>query len=337
MIVHGEKLRVAIVGFGKMGVLHGALVNATGLGEVVAVVDRERRILRALGRLFRGRVRAFDDIGELRDLGVDVVFITTPIPTHYPLAVKSLDLGIKGLFVEKTLTDSAQRSREVSEKASSMGIVNAVGFQKRFMPTFRRFREIINGLEPGRIKEVRAYAYSEDFLGVNRSVGLLEPRGGVLRDLGSHAIDLLTWIFGNEAKVLGTDIVASGDAPCGEVIIRMVINGVDSVVNTSWCKEGYRVPEVGVRVVTDDGEFFVNDYELIIKGPGGSRKIYSAELEEPVKYLLGAPEYYLEVEGFLRAVVNGGGFAGADFRDGVIVDSIIDEAIRAYHAHTGGG
>ena len=333
-IVRGERLRVAIVGFGKMGVLHGALVNATGLGEVVAVVDRERRILKALDRLFRGKVKVVEDISELGGLGVDVVFVTTPIPTHYSLAIKSLDLDIKGLFVEKTLTDNVQRSYEVSEKASAMGVVNAVGFQKRFMPTFRRFREIINELEPSRIKEVRAYAYSEDFLGINRSVGLLEPRGGVLRDLGSHAIDLLTWIFGDEVKVLDTNIITSGDAPCGEVVVKMVINGIDSVINTSWCKEGYRVPEVGVRVVTDRGEFFVNDYELIIKDSGGSKKIYSAELEEPVKYLLGAPEYYLEVENFLKAVVNGGGFTGANFRDGLIADSIIDEVIMTYHAHT---
>ncbi len=214
MMSREEKLKVAIVGFGKMGVLHGALVNATGLGEVVAIVDRERRILKSLDRLFHGRVRAVEDLGELRDLEIDVVFITTPIPTHYPLAIKSLDLGIRGLFIEKTLTDSAQRSREVLEKVSSMGVVNAVGFQKRFMPTFKRFKDIVTKLEPDNIREVRAYAYSEDFLGVNRPVGLLETRGGgVLRDLGSHAIDLLTWIFGSEIKVLNMDIKASSDAP----------------------------------------------------------------------------------------------------------------------------
>ncbi len=68
----------------------------------------------------------------------------------------------------------------------------------------------------------------------------------------------------------------------------MVINGVESVVNTSWCKEGYRVPEVGIEVITDSGEFFVNDYKLVINDSGISKKIYSAQLEEPVKYLLGA-------------------------------------------------
>mgnify|MGYP001773048265 CR=1 FL=1 len=335
MTNHEERLRVAIIGFGKMGVLHGALVNATGLGEVVAIVDRERKILKSLNRLFHGRVKAVEDLNELRDLGIDAVFITTPIPTHYPLAVRSLDLGIKGLFVEKTLTDSAQRSSEIHERVSTMGIANAIGFQKRFMPTFRRFREIVSKLEPGNIREVRAYAYSEDFLGINRSVGILEPRGGVLRDLGSHAIDLLTWLFGSEVKVLDMGISIGSDAPCGEVVVKMVVNGIDSVVNTSWCKEGYRVPEIGMRVITDSGELFVNDYELLINDFGMSKKIYSAQLEENVKYLLGAPEYYTEVEDFLRAVINGGGFTGAGFRDGLIVDSIIDEIIKTYHAHTG--
>ncbi len=32
--------------------------------------------------------------------------------------------------------------------------------------------------------------------------------------------------------------------------------------------------------------------------------------------------------------MNGGEFTGASFRDGLIVDSIIDEAISIYHAHT---
>ncbi|ADY01251.1 oxidoreductase-like protein [Vulcanisaeta moutnovskia 768-28] len=330
-----DKVRVAIIGFGKMGVLHGALVNATGLGEVVTIVDKDEKIIKALRRLFRGRVSIVTSIDELTD--VDAVFITTPIPTHYALAKSSLKLDIKGLFVEKTLTDSGAKSRELLKDAASRGIVNAVGFQKRFIPTFRYLREWVQSVDVSRIKAIRAYAYSEDFLGVNRSVGLLEPRGGVLRDLASHAIDLLFWLFGyTKAEIHNVNIEKTNDAPCGEVTVRVLISDIDTTVSTSWCKEGYRVPEVGIDIVTDDGEVIANDYEVVIKNGGNIKKVYAAELEEPVKYLLGAPEYYREVEEFLKSVVRGKGFDGATFNDAVLIDEFIDEALRVHNARTSG-
>ncbi|MGC9180785.1 MAG: Gfo/Idh/MocA family protein [Vulcanisaeta sp.] len=330
-----DKVRVAIVGFGKMGVLHGALVNTTGLGEVVTIVDKDEKIIKALRRLFHGRVNIVTSIDELTD--ADAVFITTPIPTHYALAESSLKLDIKGLFVEKTLTDSGAKSRELLKDAMSRGIVNAVGFQKRFIPTFKYLKELIQSVDVSRIKAIRAYAYSEDFLGVNRSVGLLEPRGGVLRDLASHAIDLLFWLFGyTKAEAHDVSIEKTNDAPCGEVTVRALINDIDTTVSTSWCKEGYRVPEVGISIITDGGEVLANDYEVVIKNGGNIRKVYAAELEEPVKYLLGAPEYYREVEEFLKSVVHGKGFGGATFNDAVLVDEFIDEVLRVYNAHTSG-
>ncbi len=331
-----DKVRVAIIGFGKMGVLHGALVNATGLGEVVTIVDKDEKIIKALRRLFHGRVGIVTSIDELTD--VDAVFITTPIPTHYALAKSSLKLDIKGLFVEKTLTDSGVKSKELLKDAMSRDMVNAVGFQKRFIPTFRYLRELVQSVDVSRIKAIKAYAYSEDFLGVNRSVGLLEPRGGVLRDLASHAIDLLFWLFGyTKAEAHDVSIEKTNDAPCGEVTVRALINDIDTTVSTSWCKEGYRVPEVGISIITGGGgEITANDYEVVIKNDGNIRKVYAAELEEPVKYLLGAPEYYREVEEFLKSVMLGKEFGGATFSDAVLVDEFIDEALRVYNARTSG-
>jgi predicted dehydrogenase len=103
-----DKLSVGIVGFGKMGVLHGALVNATNLGRVVAIVDREPRITKALRKLLRD-VKIVESVDELG--GIDVLFVTTPIPTHYQVIRESLGLGIRGIFVEKTLTDSYGQGR----------------------------------------------------------------------------------------------------------------------------------------------------------------------------------------------------------------------------------
>jgi predicted dehydrogenase len=332
-----DKAKVAIIGFGKMGVLHGALVNATGLGEVVAIVDKDRRLLKALNELFRNKVRVTDNIEELRDIGVDVVFITTPIPSHYSIAMEILKLNAKGLFIEKTLTDSTDKSNKLLNTIGN-GVIGVVGFQKRFIPTFRKLKDLIQNVSLNEIRSIRAYAYSEDFLGVRGAPGLLGPRGGVLRDLGSHAVDLLLWLLNaKDASIINMGIVRTEDAPCGEVQINALINGVDATISTSWCKEGFRVPEVGISVITDREEVFVNDYEIVIRRDNTVEKTYEAQLEEPVRYLLGAPEYYREDEAFLRSVVAGNtALDCASFRDGVLVDWFIDEALRVYNAHTSG-
>ena len=69
-------LRIAIVGLGKMGLLHACLLNVLPRVKLVALCDKGGLIRKVAGRLFRD-VRMTDDVGQLAGLGLDAVYVTT--------------------------------------------------------------------------------------------------------------------------------------------------------------------------------------------------------------------------------------------------------------------
>ncbi len=328
-----DRLRTAVVGFGKMGVLHGALARATSLADVVVIVDKSQKVGKAVKKAFRDKVVVVTDLEGLRDLDLDAVYVTTPIPSHYDVTFEVIDAGIKGIFVEKTLSDDARKSEMLVEKTSARDIVTAVGYQKRFVPTLRYLKNLLEEETLGAVESIHAYAYSEDFLAFEhrKSQSVALSRGGVLRDLGAHAIDMAVWLLDCEDPCI-VNAGVSGNFPNDEVMLTFVANNADLVVSTSWCKAGYRAPEVGFELTCSKGQAFVTDDEVLIKKGSEEKKIYRVQFSEKVEYLLASPEYFLENKAFLKSVDNNKRFPGADFKEASVVDEILSKALVCLHA-----
>ena len=98
-----EVLDVAVVGLGKMGLLHSCILSVLPNVRLCAVCDKSGLIRRVGKRVFK-HARLLDDIDKLADLKVDAVHVTTPIPSHFFIAKVLHSKGIaRNLFVEKTL------------------------------------------------------------------------------------------------------------------------------------------------------------------------------------------------------------------------------------------
>jgi predicted dehydrogenase len=324
-------LNVAIIGFGKMGILHGALINSTGIARVKAIIDKNKFILKGLRRVFHDKDIAISDSLDGLD-GIDVFYVTTPIPTHY-IVIKNIlgkYRGVKGLFVEKTLTDNPKYSEELWRIVKDRGMIGAVGFQKRYIPTFIKGRVIFNE-NLGEAEKLVVKAYSEDMYGLKGKVleRIASSRGGVLRDLGSHGLDLLLWYMGFRKPIINDAYVLKNeDTPCGEIVVNMSIDGVSIDFRTSWCKPGYRIPEISVEALFNNNiSLIVDDYSLIIKRGDSVEKILRAGMNERVDYLLASPEYYSENKDFLEAINGLHVFNGSNFYEASMVDQLIGEII----------
>ncbi|MBC7792268.1 MAG: Gfo/Idh/MocA family oxidoreductase, partial [Clostridia bacterium] len=82
-----EPLRIAVIGFGKLGLLHAALANAVPGARLTAVVDSTPMMLDAL-KAYMPDVRTYNDYRVLlRDGGIDAALIATPTQLHVPIAV----------------------------------------------------------------------------------------------------------------------------------------------------------------------------------------------------------------------------------------------------------
>jgi predicted dehydrogenase len=295
---------VAVVGVGKMGLVHASIFSTLPNVDLVALCDKSTLIRKFCSKLLSG-VHIVDDITKMSDLDIDIVCVTTPIPSHYSI-INSLYSNKKtpNMFVEKTLSSSYSDSEKLCELAKNSGRVNMVGYMKRFAVTFNKAKELLGQGAIGSIYSFEAHAYSSDFFGLNNPSQKSSSRGGVLSDLGSHVIDLSLWFFG-DLQVQPNKITAEDIQNTVQFNVK---NGdsVEGIFDVSWCKEGYHVPEFGLLIKGSKGKIIVDD-DVVKLEPDSGQLIqwHRHDLNDNVGFLLGAPEYFREDEYFIKSILNG--------------------------------
>ena len=169
-----KKLRLAVVGAGRLGGFHARKLAASEQVELLAVVDP----LPAA----RNRLAAECHTGALADYGfllekLDAAVIAAPTRLHHELALDFLRRGIH-LLVEKPLCRTAAEADELVEAARRHGAVLQVGHVERFNPAFTAAASQTG--EPKYVEAVRASGFTF------RSTDV-----GVVLDLMIHDVDLL--------------------------------------------------------------------------------------------------------------------------------------------------
>lgn len=325
-ILSRESLRVAVIGLGKMGLLHASILNTLPNVQLTALCDKSAVIRRFCKRVFEG-VHLVDDVEELSDLHLDAVYVTTPISSHFFVIKTIYSKGIaRNVFVEKTLASSYDKAKELCRLAQSFGGVNMVGYQRRLNVSFRKAKDLLTQGTIGEVASFNAYAYSSDLLGSRKDSKASVFRGGVLRDLGAHVVDLALWFFG-DLTVDSAKLESSIERDSEDSVYFRVkgSNGLEGEFNVSWCMENYRLPEFGLLIKGSKGIIRVNEDKLELKlDYGKSSTWYRHDLNDNVDFLLGAPEFSREDQYFVKSVLEGCN-AEPSFYTASKVDYIIDQ------------
>jgi len=95
-------VKCAVIGLGKMGLLHGSILSAIPNVEIVAVCEKSSILLRIAKRLFP-TAELVDDIAKLDGSSISTAYVTTPINSHFGIINNLLSHRIvDNIFVEKT-------------------------------------------------------------------------------------------------------------------------------------------------------------------------------------------------------------------------------------------
>lgn len=296
-----RKLRIGVVGLGKMGLVHSSMINVLPGVQLVAVCEKNSMIRKFAKKLFKG-VDVVDDVAKLTEFDLDAIYVTTPIPTHFPIVKTICSANIApNIFVEKTLCQKYEESKQLCDLVEKTNGVNMVGYLRRFYVTFRKTKDLLSEGAIGHPVSFRAYAYSSDFHGTKE----LPSRGGVLRDLGCYAIDLAQWFF-DEFTVDSVGLAAQTEQQPDELISfeSSTPDGLIGHFDISWRKENYRMPEVGFSINGADGEILVNDDKVELRPETGKAFVwYRHDLNDGVQFCLGLPEYYREDSQFIDSIL----------------------------------
>jgi predicted dehydrogenase len=298
--------------------------------QLVALCDKSPMILRFFRNVFRN-IPLVDDVEKLSSLDLDAVYVTTPIPSHFPVLKAILSKRIaRNIFVEKTLSSSYDKAKELCQMSEDSGGAGMVGYMKRFSVTFGKAKDLLDQGVLGEDVAFDAYAYSSDFASSKQGSKAQVSRGGVMRDLGAHVIDLAMWFFGDlEVEEANVDSMA-GIRSEGSANFRTA-NAEGSIGSfaISWCAADYRMPESGLVMRGTKGTMEVNDDRLELAfNDGKLQKWYKHDLQDNVGFLLGEPEYFREDEHFIKSIVEKGSVKTPNFLSASKVDRLIEQVER---------
>lgn len=313
-MIKNEVAGVAVVGLGKMGISHLAIVNATQATRVVAVVDSSTLIGQQIEKHCHIPFIADYDAVLQRD-DVDAVLIATPTRFHADMVRAALAAG-KHVFCEKPMTLSAADSRELAEDAERRGLVAQVGYHNRYVGTFAEMKRLIETGTIGKLRHIHAEAYGPVVL---RPVGKTWRSqaglgGGCLYDYAAHPINLLNWYAGAPVRCSGADLTHQYSTEVDDAVYANLhfADGVTGQVSVNWSDETMRKMTTRMTAFGDGGKIIADRQEIqvFVGATGHPTRDYCAgwtmrnitQLTPVPDYYLRGEEYSAQIEAFGKAV-----------------------------------
>ncbi|GAB5375977.1 MAG: Gfo/Idh/MocA family oxidoreductase [Acuticoccus sp.] len=259
----GDKppLRIGLVGAGFMGKTHvfgfAAAARVFDLPfavELHTLADAGEAAARASAARL-GVARATGDWRTLlADRAIDVIDITAPNALHKEMALAAIAAG-KHVYCEKPLAPRAADARAMADAARAAGRVTQVGFNYLANPMLRQAREMIRRGDLGRIVSYRGI-HAEDYMADPAAPYTFrhDPEGGgVLADLGSHALATAEFLLGPIRAVMGdcvttvptrTDARGTAHSIAVDDIARAFVrfqSGASGTIEANWVASGRKM------------------------------------------------------------------------------------------------
>ena len=179
-------LRLGLAGLGSMGRNHLRVISNHPETSLAAIADTDPAALDAA--VAQTGAKGFTDpLAMIAEAELDGVVIAAPTTAHVALALAAIERGIT-LLVEKPLAATVEDGLTIVAAARKRGVRVQVGHVERYNPAV---------LEMGRL--LRAGWLSTIYAITSRRAGPFPARirdVGVTVDLGTHDVDMLSWIAG---------------------------------------------------------------------------------------------------------------------------------------------
>ncbi|UCF79357.1 MAG: Gfo/Idh/MocA family oxidoreductase [Candidatus Eiseniibacteriota bacterium] len=327
-----DKLRIAIVGAGEMGMVRGVMAKGLPMYELACIVDSRGTFARLAGKQFG--VRHFSSYEKAASAEqFDAVVISTPLNSHHELGLKAVRDG-KHVFCEKPLAGDSSLAIEMHREAAARGVKTQVGYNWRFHVTFSKAKEVIQKGVLGEPKYVRLMVYKSEVVrpeekGEKKN---REERFGFYGALAVHGLDLLLWFAGKPSSLSAqtTRVFSSGLSDLISAICRFD-GGIHGVIDLGWSHHGFvDKDELSLHITGTEGSMVVNPdcIETYLERecgefPCGDSLVYASELPYHTEFWFTHRGLSHEMEAFANAVIRDEKPAPSWY-DGYLVDRLVE-------------
>ena len=198
-------VRAGIAGLGRWGqVLTNAIKDSDAITFPAGCTGRKERAVDFCAANGIDLRDSLDDL--LADPSLDAIVLATPHTMHAEQMMACAKAG-KHVFIEKPFTLDVESAERAAAALAEAGLVCAPGFNRRFLPSMLRLREIVNSGGIGTPLHVEANISVP--AGVRATPGHWrgdpkESPAGSMTALGVHMVDSLISLMGPITEVRAT-------------------------------------------------------------------------------------------------------------------------------------
>ncbi len=193
------RLKVALIGLGRMGRVHAAALAKSRTVEVVAVADPSPQSCEFAKGVFPN-ADVFAEYSKIfSGIQVQACVIASPTPLHPQMVRDALSNNLH-VLCEKPLALDVEVARELATIATTKDLVLQIGHWRRFSPPWTTAKRVLDSGAIGqpimiRLSQWDAESPPASFCDVSVS-------GGLAIDCGVHEYDLAEWLFGSQARAV---------------------------------------------------------------------------------------------------------------------------------------
>ncbi|MFJ4107267.1 Gfo/Idh/MocA family protein [Oerskovia enterophila] len=215
-------LRVGLIGLGAMGRHHARVIRDLPGVSLVAVADPGGDPYGVAGGL-----PLLSDVHELVAAGIDMAVVAVPTEFHERVGLVLAAAGVHTM-VEKPIAENGAAGERVAAAFRDAGLVGCVGHIERFNPALQEMRRRMEAGELGEIYQI-ATRRQGPFPGRIADVG-------VVKDLGTHDIDLTAWVAQSEYRTISAQVAHRSGRPHEDMVLASgrLANGVIVSHTVNW-------------------------------------------------------------------------------------------------------
>ena len=207
-----KKLKVGLIGCGRVSVMHLVSIAALKEAELVACCDIKKE--RADETAKKYAAKAYYSYEEMLDSeNLDAVHICLPHYLHSKVACYAFEKGVH-VLTEKPMDVDLQSAENAVAKAKEKDVLFGVIFQCRYNNSAQLVKKALESGRLGKIISARStltwtrpdsYYAESDWKGTWDKEG-----GGVVIDQAIHSIDLVNWLVNSEVESVSCSMANRG-------------------------------------------------------------------------------------------------------------------------------
>lgn len=344
--MNSSPLKIGVIGAGRMGITHHAIVNMLPGASVVAVADPSKVMTSLIEKY--AAVRGYRDHGAmLKKEALDAVLVCTPPSVNGDILDQVAAHGLHA-FVEKPFLLDAARASGLATRFAAAGLVNQTGYVNRFNNVFGRVRALLDDDVIGPVIRFRSEMFSPTIVRETDESGWRATHangGGAIFDMAAHAIDLIHFLFGPPERVIGTWMSQVYSRQVEDIVSSTLVypDGRAGQIYVNWSDKSYRKPTNKLEVFGRKGRMIADQHgiklHLSAADPErdfkeGWNSVFITDVFEPVPFYVRGIEFTAQLAHFIDCIHNGTP-SRCSFADAAATLSVIEQLFADYAVNLG--